>query len=164
MHEPQTQRPHVGPLPHGQGRQGHPLRWRGRLAQALEDAVRAFDHGVAHPVRIGAAAARVVVAGIGRRQLGLDVASQRLVHQHLTLHAGEGVRIGVEPMEVAVEDQPLASALAPEQFQHALERQLVAVQPANHVQHVQPLQMRRRLDREVLRPVSVVQRAAAPGS
>jgi hypothetical protein len=55
-----------------------------------------------HRFRIGAAAARADV--VRARNLGLDVAAQRAMARNAALDRGEPVGLGIEPMEIAVED------------------------------------------------------------
>jgi hypothetical protein len=135
VHDAQAQPADLGRQRHRQRRERFALPVAGRKAQPSEDAVRALDHRVADPGRVGAAAAGVV--GVVGGQLGLDVAAQRVVREHGALHPVEDFRVDVEPVEVAVEHQPLAAAFAVEEFEHALQRVLAAVQPADDVQHLQ---------------------------
>jgi hypothetical protein len=162
VHQAQPQRTHVGPQPHRQRRQRGALAGIGGCAQPRQDAVGALDHAVAHPVGVGAAAAGLGIV-VRRGQFGLDIAAQGLVRQHTPLHTREDGGVGVEPVEVAVEHQPLAAAFALEAFEHARQRQFVAIQPTHDIQHLERLQALGRLHREVLGPIAVMQRAAAPG-
>jgi hypothetical protein len=127
------------------------------------DAVGARHHRIAHPLGVGAAAARVfAVVGRRRGKLGLDIATQRPVCHHGRLHLGEERRVGVEPVEVAIEDQPLATGLLREAGQYRIERQRVAVEATHQVEHLEILQIGRRRAGERLGPVAVMQRAGSP--
>jgi len=65
-------------------------------------------------------------------------------------------------VEVTVEDEPLAAALSVEELQHPRQRQVVAVQAAHDIEHLQRLLVGWRRNREVLGPVAVVQGAKPP--
>ena len=158
MHDADTHAAHLCDEPGGQcaeaGAQGRePTR---SLPQALDDPVRALDLGIADKFGITAAAACVsVVAG----KLGLDVAAQRGVPQHLLVDRGKRGRVHVEPVEVAVEHQRHGIALAGGAVQDRRQRRTVAVEAADHVERP-GLELREM--RQVGRRIPVRKRATAP--
>ena len=72
-------------------------------AQTLQDPVRSLYYRISDPFRIGATTTR---AGLRLRvcQFGFDIAANCSVCQHLLLYQGKAVRVGIEPMKVAVKD------------------------------------------------------------
>ncbi len=102
------------------------------IAQALENRVRAFYVGVGHRLRISAAAA---IGGIVAGELGFNVAAERDVSRHGVVDMHESIVVRVEPVKIAVENNLRSSCLA---LGHALDlgqREAIAVQPADDVQH-----------------------------
>ncbi len=136
VHQPHTHIAHLRHAPHGQTGQLGALFGRGGRAQLVQDAVGARDHVLAHPVGVGAAAASLGV-GVVFGQLGLDVAAQGHMRQDRRLHPREDGRVDVKPVKVAVEHQALTAGFLFKQAQHLVQRQLVAIQAAHHVQRVQ---------------------------
>src|SRR5712671_927610 len=104
------------------------IRARGP-AQAPENLVRALHFGVAHPFRVGAAAAR---AGIRATDFGFHVAPQGHVLQDGLIDAFEFRRIYVEPVEIAVEDE--RRAFPPRHGKDRFERERIAVKPPDDVE------------------------------
>jgi hypothetical protein len=99
-----------------------------RLPQALENPVRSRNLGVAHPLGIGAAAARfVVLAG----DLGLDIAPQGRVLQNGLIDLPEFRGLRIEPVEVAIEGE--RCVLAPCQREDRLDRERISVEAADDV-------------------------------
>src|SRR5258706_485001 len=100
-------------------------------AQAPENLVRTLHFGVAHPFRVGAAAA---CAGIRAADFGFHVAPQGHVLQDGLIEAFEFRRIDIEPVEVAVEDE--RRALPSREVDNRLEREGIAVEPADDVERL----------------------------
>src|SRR5258706_4144920 len=100
-------------------------------AQAPENLVRTLHFGVAHPFRVGAAAAR---AGIRAADFSFHVAPQGHVLQDGLIEAFEFRRIDIEPVEVAVEDE--RRALPSREVDNRLERERIAVKPPDDVERL----------------------------
>ena len=73
-----------------------------------------------------------------------------------------GGGVGIEPEEVAVEEEPLAATPGVEELQHACQRQVVALQAGHDKEHLERLLVGRHRHREVLGQVPVVQGTTAP--
>ena len=110
-----------------------PMALRGSRQQA-HHGVRAGHIGIAHVVRIAAAAA---AAGcrIAGQQLGFDVAANRPVAQYFSIDACERGVVNIEPVEVAIE-HPLCVWFDCAKGQQGIERKWVAVKAADHVERL----------------------------
>ena len=128
-------------------------------AQPRHDLVRVVHHRITHPRGVGATAAGVGVAGVVGHEFGLDIAARRVEAEHRRVDGGEGGVVHIEPVEVAVEHEPLRAALTREEFEHAGQGLGVAVQPTHDIEH---LAVRGCRCGEHRRGVAVVQRATAP--
>ena len=96
--------------------------------------VRPAHHVVGDACRIGAAAAGADIARA--RDFGLDIAAHRAMARDAALDLGEPVRLGVEPVEVAVENDRHRRALVCGQPLDRIERGKIAVESADDVEHV----------------------------
>jgi len=102
----------------------------GGRAQRREDRIRPCHLGIADPVRVRAAAARRRVVA---RELGLDIAAQRDVREDPRVERREVVGRSIEPVEVAVEDQRRRDRLRGGEREDRVERERVAVEPADRI-------------------------------
>src|SRR5258707_601276 len=87
--------------------------------------------GVAHPLRVTAAAAG---SGVLARELGLDVAAERRVPQDRLIERPESLGVRVEPVEVAVEDE--RSVFPSRKIEDRFEREAIAVESADDVKRL----------------------------
>jgi hypothetical protein len=100
---------------------------------SVHNKVRAFHFGIDHPFRITAAATRgAIIAG----EFGLDIAAQRHVLQHSVVDCEKVIDIDIEPIEIAVEDQPDIAALVPAACQDRFQCSTVSVKATDHVQRL----------------------------
>ena len=100
--------------------------------RSRQNLVRARHDALVDALRIGAAAARADVARA--RDLGLDVAAQAMMPRDAALDFGEPVRLGVEPMVVAVEHDRDRTALARGETLDLAERREISIEPADDVE------------------------------
>jgi hypothetical protein len=135
MHEAHARVSHARHEVHGKCRQA-PAQVREsarRITQSSEDLVGARHFRVAHVHGIRAAATRArLLAG----DFGLHVAAQRRVREHLAIHMVEIVRVHVEPVEVAVENDRHRLGLGLRHRLHALQRLDVSVESPGDVDRV----------------------------
>ncbi len=160
VHDGHAHAAHIDAAPHRQVGQTprQPGKGARRRAQALHDPVRATDDFVANPFGVGAAATRVVRTITFGAEFGFDVATQRVKFENTVVQPLEHGRVDIEPVEIAVEDEPLRPGLAVKQRKHRVECGFIAIETADHVQH---LTRQWRRSSEYAGRIAVVQRATA---
>ena len=106
-----------------------PATSRRRSRIALLRATSVIRNGLG----VGAATAG---RGIVRGDLGFDIAAQRAMLQHAPLDLRKVSGVSVKPVKVTVEHESRGKGLLRSHVLDRIQRQRVAVQPADDVQHV----------------------------
>ena len=134
VHDADPQTPDPCHQMHGQRAEPGACMGAGLRAQLTQDDVGTVHRTGVDVGRIGAAAAGADIAFAG--DFGFDIAAQRAIGRDGAFDLLEPAGLGVEPVEIAIEDQHRRAALPGRQELDRLKRGEIAVKAADDVERV----------------------------